>query len=107
MTDKPATRAVRAGIDSDRSHGAVIPPITLSANFRFDNLDEKPSYDYTRSGNPTRDVLAQALAELEGGAGAIVTATGMGAIGTVLHALLAPGERLLAPHDCYGGSWRL
>jgi cystathionine gamma-synthase len=107
MTDKPATRAVRAGIDCDRSHGAVIPPITLSANFRFDNLDEKPSYDYTRSGNPTRDVLAQALAELEGGAGAIVTATGMGAIGTVLHALLAPGERLLAPHDCYGGSWRL
>ena len=107
MTDKPATRAVRAGLDSDRNHGAVIPPITLSATFRFDNLDEKPRYDYTRSGNPTRDVLASALAELEGGAGAIVTATGMGAISTVLHALLAPGERLLAPHDCYGGSWRL
>jgi cystathionine gamma-synthase len=104
---RSATRAVRAGIDSDRTNGAVIPPITLSATFRFANLDEKPRYDYTRSGNPTRDVLGQALADLEGGAGAIVTATGMGAIATVLHALLEPGERLLAPHDCYGGSWRL
>ena len=75
-----STRAVRAGIDCDRSHGAVVPPITLSANFRFDELDEKPRYDYTRSGNPTRDVLAAALADLEGGAGAVVTATGMGAI---------------------------
>jgi cystathionine gamma-synthase len=107
MTLSPATRAVRSGIDSDRAHGAVIPPITLSATFRFANLDEKPRYEYTRSGNPTRDILGQALAELEGGAGAIVTASGMGAIATVIHALLAPGERLLAPHDCYGGSWRL
>ena len=107
MTLNPATRAVRAGIDSDSAHAAVIPPVTLSATFRFANLDEKPRYDYTRSGNPTRDVLGQALADLEGGAGAIVTATGMGAIATVLHALLEPGERLLAPHDCYGGSWRL
>ena len=107
MTLSPATRAVRAGIDSDRANAAVIPPITLSATFRFASLDEKPRYDYTRSGNPTRDVLATALADLEGGTGALVTATGMGAIATVLHALLAPGERLLAPHDCYGGSWRL
>ena len=107
MTLNPATRAVRAGIDSDSAHAAVIPPVTLSATFRFANLDEKPRYDYTRSGNPTRDVLGRALADLEGGAGAIVTATGMGAIATVLHALLEPGERLLAPHDCYGGSWRL
>jgi cystathionine gamma-synthase len=107
MTLSPATRAVRSGIDSDPAHGAVIPPITLSANFGFANLDEKPRYEYTRSGNPTRDILGQALADLEGGAGALVTASGMGAIATVLHALLAPGERLLAPHDCYGGSWRL
>jgi cystathionine gamma-synthase len=107
MTLNPATRAVRAGIDSDSAHAAVIPPVTLSATFRFANLDEKPRYDYTRSGNPPRDVLGHALADLEGGAGAIVTATGMGAIATVLHALLEPGERLLAPHDCYGGSWRL
>ena len=82
MTFTPATRAVRAGIDSDPANNAVIPPITLSATFRFDSLDEKPRYDYTRSGNPTRDVLASALADLEGGAGAVVTATGMGAIAT-------------------------
>lgn len=107
MTFTPATRAVRAGIDSDRAHGAVIPPVTLSATFRFASLDEKPRFDYTRSGNPTRAVLASALADLEVGAGAVVTASGMGAVATVLHALLAPGERLLAPHDCYGGSWRL
>ncbi|HVU28951.1 MAG TPA: cystathionine gamma-synthase [Sphingomicrobium sp.] len=102
-----ATRAVRAGIDSDCAHGAVIPPITLSATFCFENLDEKPRYDYTRSGNPTRDLLAGAIADLEGGAGGVVTATGMAAISVVLHALLVPGERLLAPNDCYGGSWRL
>ena len=107
MKFTPATRAVRAGIDSDAAHGAVIPPITLSATFRFEGLDQKPRYDYTRSGNPTRDVLAKAIADLEGGAGAVVTATGMAAVSTVLHALLVPGERLLAPHDCYGGSWRL
>jgi cystathionine gamma-synthase len=101
------TRAVRAGIDSDRANGGVIPPLTLSATFRFAGLDDKPRYDYTRSGNPTRDILASALADLEGGAGAVVTASGMGAVTTVLHALIAPGERLLAPHDCYGGSWRL
>jgi cystathionine gamma-synthase len=107
MTFTPATRAVRAGIDSDTANGAVIPPVTLSATFRFASLDETPKYDYTRSGNPTRDTLASAIADLEGGAGAVVTASGMGAISTVLHALLVPGERLLAPHDCYGGSWRL
>jgi cystathionine gamma-synthase len=107
MTFTPATRAVRAGIDSDTANGAVIPSITLSATFRFDSLDVQPRYDYTRCGNPTRDALAGAIADLEGGAGAVVTASGMGAIATVLHALLAPGERLLAPHDCYGGSWRL
>ena len=107
MKFTPATRAVRAGIDSDPANGAVIPPITLSATYRFDSLDETPRYDYTRSGNPTRDVLASAIADLEGGAGAVVTASGMAAVGVVLHALLVPGERLLAPHDCYGGSWRL
>ena len=102
-----ATRAVRAGIDTDTAHGAVVPPLTLSANFTFDGFGEKRRYDYSRSGNPTRDQLAEALSLLEGGAGAVVTSSGMAAIAVVLHALLAPGERLLVPHDCYGGSWRL
>ena len=102
-----ATRAVRAGIDCDPAFGAVAPPLVLSANFSFDGLAGKRRYDYTRSGNPTRDQLGDALASLEGGAGTVVTSTGMAAVTLVLHALLEPGDRLLVPHDCYGGSWRL
>jgi len=103
----PATRAVRAGIDADTAFGAVTPPLVLSSNFSFAGFDAKRRYDYTRSGNPTRDLLGDALADLEGGAGGTVTATGMAAITLVLHALLAPGDRLVVPHDGYGGSWRL
>ncbi len=102
-----ATAAVRAGIDTDVAYGAVTPPIVLSSNFSFDGFGNKRQYDYTRSGNPTRDLLADALAELEGGAGGVVTATGMGAIALVLNAVLQPGDRLVVPHDAYGGSWRL
>jgi cystathionine gamma-synthase len=104
---RPATRAVRAGIDRDAAFGAVVPPLVLSSNFSFAGFGEKRQYDYTRSGNPTRDLLGEALAELEGGAGGVVTATGMGAITLVLQALLRPGDRIVVPHDCYGGSWRL
>ena len=102
-----ATAAVRAGIDRDTAFGAVTPPIVLSSNFSFDGFGNKRQYDYTRSGNPTRDLLGEALAELEGGAGGVITATGMGAINLVLNALLKPGEKLVVPHDAYGGSWRL
>ncbi|HVI05031.1 MAG TPA: cystathionine gamma-synthase [Sphingomicrobium sp.] len=107
MTNALSTRAVRAGIDTDTAFGAVAPPLVLSANFSFDGFDGKRRYDYSRSGNPTRDQLGEALASLEGGAGSVVTATGMAAVTLVLHALLEPGDRLLVPHDCYGGSWRL
>jgi cystathionine gamma-synthase len=102
-----ATLAVRAGIDRDTAFGAVTPPLVLSSNFSFEGFDRKRAYDYTRSGNPTRDLLAEALAGLEGGAGAVVTSTGMAAIALVLHALLPTGGRLVVPHDAYGGSWRL
>ncbi len=102
-----ATAAVRAGIDRDTAYGAVTPPIVLSSNFSFDGFGNKRQYDYTRSGNPTRDLLGEALAELEGGAGGVITATGMGAINLVLNALLQPGDKLVVPHDAYGGSWRL
>ena len=102
-----ATRAVRAGIDSDTAYGAVTPPIVLSSNFSFAGFGEKRKYDYTRSGNPTRDLLGEALAELEGGAGGVITSTGMSAITLLLHALLVRGDRLVVPHDAYGGSWRL
>ncbi len=99
------TAAVRAGIGSDRHHGAVVPPIHLSTNYTFDGLNGKRQYDYTRSGNPTRDLLAGALAELEGGAGAVITSSGMSAVVLPLQ-LLGPNDRLVAPVDCYGGTHR-
>ena len=101
------TLAVRAGIDRDQAFGAVTPPLVLSSNFSFAGFDCKRRYDYTRSGNPTRDLLAEALAQLEGGAGAVVTSSGMAAVTLVLNALLQPGDRIVVPHDGYGGSWRL
>lgn len=108
MTDRGfSTAAVRAAIDSDTAYGAVTPPVVLSTNFTFAGFGEKRAYDYSRSGNPTRDQLGAALAELEGGAGAVVTASGLAAETLVLTALLKTGDRLLVPHDCYGGSWRL
>lgn len=102
----PRTIAARSGVDTDTAHGAVMPPLYLSSNYSFAGFDQKRKYDYSRSGNPTRDVLAETLAELEGGAGAVVTATGMAAVDLPL-SLLNPGELLIAPHDCYGGTHRL
>ena len=102
----PCTTAARHGVNSDPAHGAVMPPIYLSSNYSFDGLDGKRRYDYTRSGNPTRDVLAETLAELEGGCGAVVTATGMAAVDLALCSL-EPGDLLVAPHDLYGGTHRL
>jgi len=102
----PHTRAVRAGVATDRQHGAVIPPIHLSSTFAFRGFRDKRTYDYTRTANPTRDLLAEALADLEGGRGTVVTSTGMSAVLLVLQ-LLKPGDRLVAPHDCYGGTRRL
>jgi cystathionine gamma-synthase len=101
-----ATIAARAGVDTDPAQGAVMPPLYLSSNYSFAGFAQKRRYDYTRSGNPTRDVLAGALAELEGGAGGVVTSSGMSAI-TLLAALLKPDDLLIAPHDCYGGCYRL
>lgn len=101
-----ATLAVRAAIESDTQHGAVVPPLHLSSNYAFKRFGEKGEYDYTRSGNPTRDALGSALAQLEGGAGAVVTASGMAALNVLVH-LLEPGDLLVVPHDCYGGTFRL
>ena len=105
-TGSTTTRTVRAGIATDAQHGAVVPPLHLSTNFSFAGFNQKRRYDYTRSGNPTRDQLAEALAELEEGAGAVVTSSGMSAVSLALQ--LAPaGGRVLAAHDCYGGTYRL
>jgi cystathionine gamma-synthase len=103
---KIATRSVRAGLESDPHHGSVVPPIYLSSNFAFQRFREPRKYDYTRSGNPTRDQLAGALADLEGGAGAVITCTGLAAI-TLILATLPAEARVVAPYDCYGGTYRL
>jgi cystathionine gamma-synthase len=100
------TRAVRAGLESCNETGAVVPPLHLSSTYAFRGFGDKRKYDYSRSGNPTRDLLGDALADLEGGAGAVITASGMGAITLVGH-LLPVGARVVAPHDCYGGTFRL
>jgi cystathionine gamma-synthase len=101
-----ATRSVRAGLESDAQHGSVVPPIYLSTNFAFEKYRKPRKYDYTRSGNPTRDQLAGALADLEGGAGAVVTCTGLSSI-TLILATLPSRARVIAPYDCYGGTYRL
>lgn len=103
----PATRAVRAGLNTDEAFSAVVPPLHLSSTYAFAALGSPGPYDYSRSGNPTRTILADALADLEGGAGAVVTTSGMSAVTTALHALVPMGGRVVVPFDCYGGSWRL
>jgi cystathionine gamma-synthase len=100
------TIAVRAGIDTDTQHGAVVPPIYLSSNYTFKGFNQPRKYDYARRGNPTRSQLAQVLADLEGGAYGVMTSTGLSAITTVLQ-LLTPQDTLVIPHDCYGGSYRM
>ncbi len=107
MTRKQATIAVRSGLNDDEQYGCVVPPIHLSSTYNFTDFNEPRAHDYSRRGNPTRDVVQRALAELEGGAGAVMTNTGMSAIHLVCTVFLKPGDLLVAPHDCYGGSYRL
>ncbi len=103
---RPDTVAVHAGVDKDPAYSSVITPIYPSSTFRFQRLGVTRGYDYTRSGNPTRTALAENLAALEGGSAAWATCTGMSAETTVLF-LLAPGDHVIAPHDLYGGTYRL
>ncbi|MCL6331351.1 cystathionine gamma-synthase [Pectobacterium carotovorum subsp. carotovorum] len=107
MTRKQATIAVRSGLNDDEQYGCVVPPIHLSSTYNFTGFNQPRAHDYSRRGNPTRDVVQRALAELEGGAGAVMTSSGMSAIMLVCTVFLRPGDLLVAPHDCYGGSYRL
>ena len=66
MKRNRTTRAVRAGVNSDTRYGAVMPPLYLSTNYSFDGFGGKREYDYSRTGNPTRDELGRALADLAG-----------------------------------------
>jgi len=102
----PQTRLTLAGQHTDGAFKSVALPIYQTAIFRFDDTDSKPQYDYSRSGNPTRDALESTIADLEGGAGAVCVASGMAAVATVL-ALYEVGAHIVCSHDCYGGTERL
>jgi len=101
-----ATRCVHAGVQPDPAYGAVMPPIYQTSTFAFRDVCTNAGYDYTRSGNPTRAALEEAIASLEGGGGATCTSTGMAAVTVALN-LLPHGSRLLCTVDCYGGTFRV
>ncbi|MCZ7594845.1 MAG: cystathionine gamma-synthase [Hyphomicrobium sp.] len=102
----PRTIAVNTGIATDSAFGAVTPPIYLSSTFSFSGFERPRAHDYSRTANPSRDILANTLTELECGAGAVVVSSGMAAVDLVL-SLLGPDDLVVAPHDCYGGTHRL
>ncbi len=102
---RTATQCVHAGVQPDPAYGAVMPPIYQSSTFAFRDVCTNAGYDYTRSGNPTRAALEEAIATLEGGGGATCTSTGMSAVMVALN-LLPHGSHLLCTVDCYGGTFR-
>ncbi|MCJ2008651.1 cystathionine gamma-synthase [Methylobacterium sp. J-092] len=108
MTEPKAARTIAAtnGVAEDTAYGAVIAPIHLSTTYKFPAFEKPGPYDYSRLGNPTRDQLADTIAKLEGGARAVVVSSGMAALDLALSSL-RPGDLLIAPHDCYGGTHRL
>ena len=111
----PHTKAIHGGIDPAEHHGAVSVPIYQSSTFAFPSAEEGAARFagtsagpiYTRLGNPTVQALESCVAELEGGCGALATATGMAAVSTVLLALLREGDHVVATHPLYGSSHAL
>lgn len=108
MAETRAARTIAAtnGVAQDAAFGAVIAPIHLSTTYKFPAFGKPGPYDYSRLGNPSRDQLADTVAKLEGGARAVMVASGMAALDLALSDL-RPGDLLVAPHDCYGGTHRL
>jgi cystathionine gamma-synthase len=100
-----ATQCVHAGVQPDPAYGAVMPPIYQTSTFAFRDVCTNAGFDYTRSGNPTRAALEEAIATLEGGAGATCTTTGMASVIVALN-LLPHGSHLISTIDCYGGTFR-
>ena len=100
------SRTIHTGVDKDTAYNSVITPIYQTSTFRFEDLGQTKGYDYSRTANPTRRALEENIASLEGGTGAVATATGMAAITTALH-LFRSGDHVLCTHDCYGGTERI
>ncbi len=100
------TRLVQIGVGRDERTGAISFPIYPSATYRHPAVGQSTGYDYTRSGNPTRQVLEEGLAALEGGVRACVFASGMAAL-TTLFLHFSAGDHLIVSEDLYGGTYRV
>ena len=101
-----ATNAAHIGLERESRTGAVTVPIYQTATFRHPGLGQSTGYDYSRSGNPTRQALEEGIALLEGGCRGFAYASGMAAI-TSLMFLFRQGDHLIVTEDLYGGSYRL
>ena len=100
------TQFVQIAVGHDEHTGGISFPIYPSATYRHPGVGQSTGYDYTRSGNPTREVLENALAKLEGGTQGLVFSSGMAALTTLL-LNFANGDHILASEDLYGGTYRL
>ncbi|MEU4396946.1 cystathionine gamma-synthase [Micromonospora orduensis] len=102
------TLAIHAGQDPEARTGAVIPPIYQTSTYAQDAVGApRLGYEYSRSGNPTRDALQECLAALEGGPVGLAFASGLAAEDTLLRAVCQPGDHVIIPDDAYGGTYRL
>lgn len=101
------TITVHSGLNEDKQYGSVAPPIFFSSTYNFIEFKNPGIYDYSRKKNPTRDMAQKTLSELEEGKGSLITNTGMSAIHLICNFFLKPNDLLIAPYDCYGGSYRL
>ncbi|UFH46844.1 O-acetylhomoserine aminocarboxypropyltransferase/cysteine synthase [Flavobacterium galactosidilyticum] len=114
-TQKFETNALHAGHDVTKTAGTRAVPIYQTSSYVFNNSEHaanvfslaEPGFIYTRLNNPTNDILEQRLATLEGGIGAVVTASGTAAIATALLVLLKAGDHLVASNSLYGGTYNL
>lgn len=100
------TIAIHAGERPDKAYGAVSPPIYQTSTFAFADVGKTTGYDYSRTANPTRKILEDTIAGLEGGKAGFAFATGMAAETTVIH-LLKAGDHVVSGDDIYGGTYRL
>jgi len=101
-----ATQAAQIGLDRESRTGAVTVPIYQTATFRHPGLGQSTGYDYSRSGNPTRQALEEGIALLDGGCRGFAYSSGMAAITSLLF-LFRQGDHLIVTEDLYGGSYRL
>lgn len=101
-----ATRAIHVGQHPDPGTGAIVPPLVNAATFVQPSPGRPGEYEYSRTGNPTRNAAEKNLADLEGGAGAVACASGMAATAMSLE-IVDSGERVVATRDSYGGTYRL